>query len=103
MYDILINGEPQNTFTIKDLEKAIRDIFSTEEKQMIISPEGGIGYISRKQYCEDMFKTVIPDKNIGFICPSQIQEDIDKEIINSLHSYKPFSKYLSNEFNQRNY
>lgn len=93
---ILINGEVQSTFTIKDLEKAINDIFSSEEKQMIISPEGGIGYISRKQYCEDMFKTVIPDKNIGFICPSQVQEDIDKEIINSLHSYKLFSKCLSN-------
>ena len=93
---ILINGEVQSTFSIKDLEKAIRDILSTEEKQMIISPEGGIGYMSRKQYCEDMFKTVISDKNIGFICPSQIQEDIDKEIINSLHSYKLFSKYLSN-------
>ena len=88
---ILSNGEVQDTFTIKDLEKAIRDILSTEEKQMIISPEGGIGYMSRKQYCEDMFKTVISDKNIGFICPSQIQEDIDKEIIN-----KPFSKCLSN-------
>ena len=93
---IIINGEVQSTFSIKDLEKAIRDILSTEEKQMIISPEGGIGYMSRKQYCEDMFKTVISDKNIGFICPSQIQEDIDKEIINSLHSYKLFSKYLSN-------
>lgn len=42
------------------------------------------------------YKTVIPEENISFICPSQIQEDIDKEIINSLHSYKPFSKYLSN-------
>ena len=42
------------------------------------------------------FKTVIPEENVGFICPSQIQEDIDKEIINSLHSYKPFSKCLSN-------
>ena len=93
---ITVNGEVQSTFTIKDLEKAIRDILSTEEKQMIISPEGGIGYMSRKQYCEDMFKTVISDKNIGFICPSQIQEDIDKEIINNLRSYKPFSKYLSN-------
>ena len=94
---ITVNGEVQSTFTIKDLEKAIRDILSTEEKQMIISPEGGIGYMSRKQYCEDMFKTVISDKNIGFICPSQIQEDIDKEIINSLYIYKPFSKCLSNE------
>ena len=93
---ITVNGEVQSTFTIKDLEKAIHDILSTEEKQMIISPEGGIGYMSRKQYCEDMFKTVISDKNIGFICPSQIQEDIDKEIINSLSSYKPFSKCLSN-------
>lgn len=43
------------------------------------------------------YKTVIPEENISFICPSQIQEDIDKEIINSLRSYKPFSKYLSNE------
>lgn len=93
---IVINGEVQSTFTLKDLEQAIHDILSSEEKQMIISPEGGIGYISRKQYCEDMFKTVIPDKNIGFICPSQVQEDIDKEIINSLHSYKLFSKCLSN-------
>ena len=42
------------------------------------------------------YKTVIPEKNISFICPSQIQEDIDKEIINSLRSYKPFSKCLSN-------
>lgn len=42
---ILINDEVQSTFSIKDLEKAIRDILSTEEKQIIISPEGGIGYI----------------------------------------------------------
>ena len=28
--------------------------------------------------------------------PTQCQEDIYKEIINSLHSYKPFSKCLSN-------
>ena len=93
---IMVNGEVQSTFTIKDLENSIKNILSSEEKQMIISPEGGIGYMSRKQYCEDMFKTVISDKNIGFICPSQIQEDIYKEIINSLHSYKLFCKYLSN-------
>ena len=31
-----------------------------------------------------------------FIEPTQYQEDINKEIINSLHNYKPFSKYLSN-------
>lgn len=42
---ILINGEVQSTFSIKDLEKAISDILSTEEQQIIISPEGGIGYI----------------------------------------------------------
>ena len=85
---ILINGEVQSTFTIKDLEKAIRDIFSTEEKQMIISPEGGIGYISRKEYAERSFPKLIDI--------TQCQEDIDKEIINSLHSYKPFSKCLNN-------
>lgn len=42
---ILINDEVQSTFSIKDLEKAISDILSTEEQQIIISPEGGIGYI----------------------------------------------------------
>ena len=85
---ITVNDEVQDTFTIKDLEKTIRDIFSTEEKQMIISPEGGIGYISRKEYAERCFPTLIE--------PTQCQEDINKEIINSLHSYKPFSKCLSN-------
>lgn len=43
---ILINDEVQSTFSIKDLEKAISDILYTEEQQIIISPEGGIGYIS---------------------------------------------------------
>lgn len=85
---ILIDGVVQGTFTIKDLEKSMRDIFSTEEKQMIISPEGGIGYISRKEYAERSFPKLID--------LTQCQEDIDKEIINSLHSYKPFSKCLNN-------
>ena len=85
---ILINGEVQSNITMKDLEKIIRDIFSTEEKQMIISPEGGIGYISRKEYAERSFSKLIE--------PTQCQEDINKEIINSLRSYKPFSKCLSN-------
>ena len=92
---ILINGEVQSNITMKDLEKIIRDIFSTEEKQMIISPEGGIGYISRKEYAERSFPK--------FIEPTQCQEDINKEIINSIHSYKPFSKYLmSKSCNERN-
>ena len=85
---ITVNDEVQDTFTIKDLEKYIHDIFSTEEKQMIISPEGGIGYISRKKYAERSFPKLIE--------PTQYQEDINKEIINSLRSYKPFSKCLSN-------
>lgn len=84
----ILDDVVQGTFTIKDLEKAIRDICSREEKQMIISPEGGIGYISRKEYAERSFPKLIE--------PTQCQEDIDKEIINNLHSYKPFSKYLSN-------
>ena len=85
----IVDDVVQDTFTIKDLEKYIRDIFSTEEKQMIISPEGGIGYMSRKEYAERSFPK--------FIEPTQCQEDIYKEIINSLRSYKPFSKCLSNE------
>ena len=80
---ITVNGEVQDNFTIKDLEKAIRDICSRDNGIDTISIP--IGY-----------KTVIPEENVSFICPSQIQEDIDKEIINSLRSYKPFSKYLSN-------
>lgn len=86
---ITVNGEVQSNFTIKDLEKTIRDILSTEDKQMIISPEGGIGYIFRKEYAEICFPKLIES--------TQCQEDIEKEIINSLHSYKPFSKCLSNE------
>ncbi len=65
------------------LEQAIRDICSRDNSiDTLLTP---IGY-----------KTIIPEENISFICPSQIQEDIDKEIINSLLSYKPFSKCLSN-------
>ncbi len=73
----------KSTFTLKDLEKAINDILSTDNGVDTFSTPIG-------------FKTVIPEENVSFICPSQIQEDIDKEIINSLHSYKPFSKCLSN-------
>lgn len=81
---ILVDGEVQSIFTIKELEQAIRDICSKDNGiDTLPTPIG--------------FKTVIPEENVSFICPSQIQEDIDKEIINSLHSYKPFSKYLSNE------
>lgn len=85
---ILINGEVQSTFTIKDLENAIKDILSRDDNQMIVSPEGGIGYIPRKEYAERSFPKLT--------VPSEVQEDINKEIINSLHSYKPFSKCLSN-------
>ena len=81
---IIVDGEVQSTFTIKELEQAIRDICSKDNSIDTLSTPIG-------------FKTVIPEENVGFICPSQIQEDIDKEIINSLHNYKPFSKYLSNE------
>lgn len=86
---ILADGVVQGTFTIKDLEESLRDIFSREEQQMIISPEGGIGYISRKEYAERSFPNII--------VPAQVQEDVNKEIINNLHNYKPFSKCLSNE------
>lgn len=80
---IIVDGVVQSTFTIKDLEQAIRDICSKDNGiDTLPTPIG--------------FKTVIPEENVGFICPSQIQEDIDKEIINSLHSYKPFSKCLIN-------
>ena len=81
---IIVDDVVQSTFTIKDLEKAIRDICSKDNGIDTLPTLIG-------------FKTVIPEENVSFICPSRIQEDIDKEIINSLHSYKPFSNYLSNE------
>ena len=80
---ILVDGVIQGTFSVKDLEQAIHDICSRDNG--IDTLPTLLGY-----------KTVVPEENVGFICPSQIQEDIDKEIINSLHSYKPFSKCLSN-------
>lgn len=86
---ILVDGVIQGTFTIKDLEKAISDILSTEEQQIIISPEGGIGYISRKEYAERNFSKLIE--------PTQCQEYIIKDIIDNFRNYKPFSKRLSNE------
>ena len=80
---IIINGEVQSTFTIKDLEKAIRDICSKDNGiDTLPTPLG--------------YKTVVPEEHVSFICPSQVQEDVDREIINNLHSYKPFSKCLSN-------
>lgn len=77
------NDKLQNNFSIKELEKAIHDICSKDDFIKEISTPIGI-------------KTIIANK-VTFICPSQIQEDINKEIINSLHSYKLFSKCLSNE------
>lgn len=80
---IIVDDVIQGTFTIKELEQAIRDICSKDNG--IDTLPTPIGY-----------KTVVPEEHVSFICPSQVQEDIDKEIINSLHSYKPFSKCLSN-------
>ena len=80
---ILVDGVVQGTFTIKDLEQALRDICSKDNGiDTLPTPLG--------------YKTVVPEEHVSFICPSQVQEDIDKEIINSLHSYKLFSKCLSN-------
>lgn len=79
---ITVNDKVQSTFSIKELEKAIHAICS--ESDFIKEIPTPIGT-----------KTIIANK-VTFICPSQIQEDIDKEIINSLHTYEPFSKCLSN-------
>lgn len=54
---ILVDGVVQCTFTIKDLEQAIRDICSKDNGIDTLSTPIG-------------FKTVIPEKNVGFICPS---------------------------------
>lgn len=80
---ILINGEVQGELSIKRLKYIINNIYSRDNG--IYSLPTTLGY-----------KTVVPEEHVSFICPSEIQEDIDKEIINSIHSYKPFSKCLSN-------
>lgn len=81
---ILVDGVVQSTFTIKDLEQALRDICSKDNGiDTLPTPLG--------------YKTVVPEEHVSFICPSQVQEDVDREIINNLHSYKPFSKCLNNE------
>ena len=80
---ILVDGVVQGTFTIKDLEQALRDICSKDNGIDTLSTPLG-------------YKTVVPEEHVSFICPSQVQEDIDREIINNLHSYKPFSKCLNN-------
>ena len=82
---IMVNGKVQSTFSIKELEKAIHNICSESDFIKEIPTPIGI-------------KTIIANK-VTFISPSQIQEDIDKEIINSLRSYKPFSKCLNNKEN----
>lgn len=82
---ITINSKVQSTFSIKELEKVIHNICS--ESDFIKEIPTPIGT-----------KTIIAN-SVTFICPSQIQEDINKEIINSLHSYKPFSKCLINKEN----
>lgn len=79
----MIDGVVQSTFTIKDLEQALRDICSKDNGiDTLPTPLG--------------YKTVVPEEHVSFICSSQVQEDVDREIINNLHSYKPFSKCLSN-------
>lgn len=78
----MVDDKVQNTFSIKELEKALHNICS--ENDFIKEIPTPIGT-----------KTIIAN-SVTFICPSQIQEDINKEIINSLHNYKPFSKSLSN-------
>ena len=70
--------------SIKGLKKAIHDIlFESDFIKEIPTPIGT--------------KTIA--NSVTFICLSQIQEDINEEIINSLHSYKLFSKCLINKEN----
>lgn len=57
---------------------------------MIISPEGGIGYISCKEYAERSFPKTYRTYSMSRIY-------IIKDIIDNFRSYKPFSKRLSNE------
>lgn len=65
---ILVNGEVQDTFNIKELEQAIRDICSKDNGiDTLPTPIG--------------FKTVIPEENVSFICPSQIKKILIKKLL----------------------
>lgn len=65
---ILINGEVQSTFTIKDLEKAINDIcFKDNGMDTLPTPIG--------------FKIVIPEENIGLYVLLKFKKILIKKLL----------------------
>ena len=81
---------PVNNITLEKLETIINEIFDAPETKTIYIPNKGIATIPLKEY----HKMIFGDGCL--ICSKEMEERINKEIINSLHSYKPFSKCLSN-------
>ena len=65
---ILVDGVVQGTFTIKDLEKAIRDICSKDNGiDTLTTPIG--------------FKTVIPEENVGLYVLLKFKKILIKKLL----------------------
>lgn len=78
--------------TLDDIINYTKEIYNAPETKTIYIPNKGLATIPLKEYRKMIF-------GYGrFICSKEMEERINKEIINSLHSYKPFSKCLSNGY-----
>ena len=85
------------SITLDDIINCLKETYNAPETKTIYIPNKGLATIPLKEYHKIMFG------NGCIIYSKEMEERINKEIINSLHSYKPFSKYLmSKSCNERN-
>ena len=85
------------SITLDDIINCLKETYNAPETKTIYIPNKGLATIPLKEYHKIMFG------NGCIIYSKEMEEIINKEIINSLHSYKPFSKYLmSKSCNERN-
>lgn len=78
------------SITLDDIINCLKEIDNSPEMKTIYVPNKGIATIPLKEYHKMIFD------NGCFIYPKEMEERINKEILNSFHNYKPFSKCLSN-------
>lgn len=76
--------------TLDDIINCLKEIDNTPETETIYIPNKGVATIPLKEYHKMIFD------NGCLICSKEMEERINKEMINSFHSYKLFSKCLSN-------
>ena len=85
------------SITLDDIINCLKETYNAPETKTIYIPNKGLATIPLKEYHKMMFG------NACIIYSKEMEERINKEIINSLHNYKPFSKCLmSKSYNERN-